>query len=486
MQKLVDQPLPWSMTWLCPTTMEWLVGHWHHNQHQGGIHAPTKRYQPIVYQVVCQLPKRWQSWIYCQKWHGIAERCIPCQHLILKAREKSAGQRIQGRDLDKLKDSTWVFFSILKRRVKHIHRASKNMGTTNFVVNMSHPWPKFVRQDAGGWVWQTIKNPNSVVNCLRPISLSSFCRPMSGQVEHVGTRPCATVFMFHSAIPFWCLAPTPLIENFCCCHSQCSWKSAAAKNPVIQMVRLDPEPCIPCHWFEALGTLYYFASIVGILWKIEYLATCVVHKQAAAHVFNAFLTKCMGEATGNRWEIVVSGNTITRSKIIRLEHLVFWQRTRHHVWWRLCGSLSKEACCTFHIWNITGRSTTLCDKKGSWVKCGIGITSVGKPFPIPHQCLYPICWDMQQSLAPQENFLLRWRKVGILLMEGRLDFNNFIVCLYGLTKSIRPKTIPSTRWKGKGDHGKVSARALVSRKNQSIVQVQADDHSLIIEKSMTA
>jgi hypothetical protein len=48
-------------------------------------------------------------------------------------------------------------------------------------------------------------------------------------------------------------------------------------------------------------------------------------------------------------------------------------------------------------------------------------------------------------LVPQENFLLRGRKVGILLMEDRLDVNNFIVCLYGVTKGIRPKTIPSTR-----------------------------------------
>ncbi len=81
------------------------------------------------------------------------------------------------------------FLSILKRHVKHIHRASKNMGAMKFLVNMPHPWPKFVRGDAGGLVWQKIKNPNSVVNCLRPISHMSFCRPMSCQVEHVGARP---------------------------------------------------------------------------------------------------------------------------------------------------------------------------------------------------------------------------------------------------------------------------------------------------------
>ncbi len=108
-QNLVGLLLPWSMTWLCPTTMEGLVGHWCHNQLQGSIHAPTKRYQPIVCQEVLQMPKRQQSQIYCQKWHGTVERCVPCQHLILKAREKIAGQRNQGRDLDKPADSTWVF-----------------------------------------------------------------------------------------------------------------------------------------------------------------------------------------------------------------------------------------------------------------------------------------------------------------------------------------------------------------------------------------
>ncbi len=170
----------------------------------------------------------------------------------------------------------------------------------------------------------------------------------------------------------------------------------------------------------------------------------MVYKQAAACVSNAFFTKCMREATGNRREIVVSGNTIARSKMIRFERVRFQQRTRHHIWCRLCRSLSKEAHHTFHIRNITSWSMTLCGNKGSQVKCGVGITSVGKPFLILNQCLYPICRGMQQSLVPQENFLLRGRKVGILLMEDRLDVNNFIVCLYGVTKSIRPKTIPST------------------------------------------
>jgi hypothetical protein len=36
------------------------------------------------------------------------------------------------------------------------------------------------------------------------------------------------------------------------------------------------------------------------------------------------------------------------------------------------------------------------------------------------------------------------KKVGILLMEDRLHFNNIIVCLYGITESIRPKSILST------------------------------------------
>jgi hypothetical protein len=177
---------------------------------------------------------------------------------------------------------------------------------------------------------------------------------------------------------------------------------------------------------------------------MKYLAMCVVHKQAVARLSNVFFTKCMWEATGNRNEIVVSGNTIARSKMIRFDCVRFRQRTRRHVWWRLCGSLSKEARHTFPIRNITGRSATLCDNKGSQVKCGVRVTSIGKPFPISHQCLDPICRGMQQSLVPQENFLLRGRKVGILLMEDRLDVNNFIVCLNGVTKSIRPKTIPRT------------------------------------------
>ncbi len=179
----------------------------------------------------------------------------------------------------------------------------------------------------------------------------------------------------------------------------------------------------------------------------------MVHKQAAACVSNVFFTKCMREATENRREIVVSGNTIARGKMIRFERVRFRQRMRHHIWWRSCGSLSKEACHTFHLRNITGRSTTLCDNKGSQVKCGVGITSVGKPFPISHQCLDPICRGVRQSLVPQENFLLKGRKVGILLMEDRLDVNNVIVCLNRVTKSIRPKTKPSTCGKGKGNHG---------------------------------
>ncbi len=170
----------------------------------------------------------------------------------------------------------------------------------------------------------------------------------------------------------------------------------------------------------------------------------MVHKQAAACVSNAFFTKCMWEVTRNRRKIVVSGNTIPRSKMIRFERVRLRQRTRRHIWWRSCGSLRKEACCTFHIRNITGRSMTLCDNEGSHVKCGIGITNVWKPLPILHQCLDPICRGMQQSLVPQENFLLRGGKVGILLMEDRLDVNNFIVCLYGVIKIIRPKIIPST------------------------------------------
>ncbi len=145
-------------------------------------------------------------------------------------------------------------------------------------------------------------------------------------------------------------------------------------------------------------------------------------------------------------------------------------------------ALAKRLAANF-IFKTSQVGAWLCNNKGSSVKCGVGITSVNKPFPIPHQCLDPICWGMWQSLVQQENFLLRWRKVGILLMEDRLDFNNFIVCLYGVTKSIRPKTIPSTRWKGKGNHGKVSARAVVCKKIHSIVQT--DVHSLIIEKSMT-
>ncbi len=74
----------------------------------------------------------------------------------------------------------------------------QKMGATKFVVNMLHPWPKLIRQDAGGWVRQMIKNPSSLVNCLRPISLMSFHRPMSCQVEHVGMRP----FCYCLYVPF--------------------------------------------------------------------------------------------------------------------------------------------------------------------------------------------------------------------------------------------------------------------------------------------
>ncbi len=292
---------------------------------------------------------------------------------------------------------------------------------------------------------------------------------MSCQMEHDGTRSSRYCLYVPFSDPILMLSTYPTEWKLLLLLLAMLLEFSSSKKSIIQMVCLDPEPFIPCHWFEALGTLYCFASIIWILWKIKYLATCVVHKQAVTCVSNVFFTKCMREATGNRREILVSGNTKARSKIIRFECVRFRRRTRHNIWWRSCSSLSKEACHTFHIRNITGRSTTLCDNKASQVKCGIGITSVGKPFLILHQCLDPICRGMRQSLVSQENFLLRGRKVGILLMEDRLDVNTFIVCLNGVTKSIRPKTIPSTCWKGKGNHGKVSARAVVLRKNYSIV-----------------
>ena len=249
------------------------------------------------------------------------------------------------------------------------------------------------------------------------------------------------------------------------------------------MVCLDLEPFIPHHWFESLDTLYGLASIVEILRKIEDLVTCTVHKQAAARVSNTFHSKCMREMTLSRREIVVSGNTITRSKMISLECVIIQQRASGHVGWRSSGSLSKTTCRTFCIWNIKGRSAAVRDNKLSQVKCGVRITSVGKPFPTLHKCLDPICWGTQQSLVLQENFLLRRGNVAILLMEDRLDHSYFFVFLDRVTKSIRPKTISSTRWKGKGNHGEVSARVVVHIKIHAIVQ--NDVHSLISEKSMT-
>ncbi len=300
--------------------MEGSVGHWRHNWHQGSIHAWTKRCQPIVYQDVLQSPKRWQSQIYPQKWHGIVERCVPCQHLILKAQEKSAGQRIQGRVLDKPEDSTWVFsFHPEATRQAHTQGIQKH-GCNKFCCQHVASMTKVHLGDAGGWVWQMIKNQTG--QCLRPILLISFCRPMSGQVEHVGVHPLRYCLYVPFSNPIMMLGTHPTEWKLLLLLLTMLLEVGSSKNPIIQMVRFDFELLIPCNWFEVLGTLYCFTSIVGILWKIEYLAPCVVHKQAAALVSDPFLFKCMQEATGNRWEIVVSGNTIARSKMIRLEHFL--------------------------------------------------------------------------------------------------------------------------------------------------------------------
>jgi hypothetical protein len=90
---------------------------------------------------------------------------------------------------------------------------------------------------------------------------------------------------------------------------------------------------------------------------------------------------------------------------------------------------------------------------------------------------------MWQTLVPQENLLLRRRKVGICLMEHRFQPNNLFVVLSGVSKCIRPKTILTTHGNGKGNHGEISSRAVVCREIYAIIQT--DIHSVAIEKSMT-
>ncbi len=198
---------------------------------------------------------------------------------------------------------------------------------------------------------------------------------------------------------FWCLAPTPLNENFCCCCLQCSWKLSAAKILLSEWYALILNPSSRAidsrHWARCIVLLALFEycgklNILTLAWSTNKLPH-VYPTRSLPNVCRRQLE--LGEKSGQR-------KHNHQRKMIRFERVRFWQRTRCHIWWRLCGSLSKEARRTFHIRNIAGRSTTLCDSKGFQVKCGVGITSVGKPFPILHQCLDPICRGMQQSLVP--------------------------------------------------------------------------------------
>ncbi len=68
-------------------------------------------------------------------------------------------------------------------------------------------------------------------------------------------------------------------------------------------------------------------------------------------------------------------------------------------------------------------------------------------------------------------------------MEHRFQPKDSFVILSGVSKCIRPKTILTTRGKGKGNHGKISSRAVIHREIYAIIQT--DIHSVAIEKSMT-
>ncbi len=156
---------------------------------------------------------------------------------------------------------------------------------------------------------------------------------MKCQEEHAGMHPLRYCCYVPLSDPILMLGTYPTEWKLLLMLLAMLLEVGSSKNSVIQVVSLDPEPFIPCDWFKALGTLYCFASIVWILWKIEYLATCVVHKQAATCVSNAFLTKCMQEATGSRGEIVVSGNTTSE---VALCPLLPWYcvKSSRNVWFR--------------------------------------------------------------------------------------------------------------------------------------------------------